>query len=118
MRARLVLDAGQAAEGLHLSVALEGVAEALHERRLDARHGRQLRQLIQLEVAHAWFGSQSRHSRCTHLAPCADSMHGKAAPCTFPVSLPHHVPLLHVCAPGSAAGTRCSRELQEGVRRP
>jgi hypothetical protein len=53
MAARLVLDAGQAAEGLHLRVLLEGVAEALHDRRLHLRHGHQLRELVQLEVAHA-----------------------------------------------------------------
>ena len=60
--AHLVLDASQAAEGLHLCVLLEGVAEALHHSRLHLGHGHQLRQLVQLEVAHACRGTPSKTS--------------------------------------------------------
>lgn len=49
----LILDACDAAEGLHLRIRREGVGVALHERGLDARHGQQLRQLIDAKVGHA-----------------------------------------------------------------
>ena len=50
----LVLHASEAAQRLRGRVRGQRVGVPLHQRGLDARHGQQLRQLIDVEVAHAW----------------------------------------------------------------
>ncbi len=54
----LVLHASEAAQRLRGRVRGQRVGVPLHQRGLDARHGQQLRQLIDVEIAHACEGDR------------------------------------------------------------